>query len=184
MKTSMLKPAALLAAMAAVSLPAMAAETACVAAGGTNCPAQIPDAPQAALTSTMTVPALSCPNGAPTGVAVRLNITHDWTGDLNITLTNPNATTATIVTANPLTNDGSDLIATYSGFPTLLGASTGAWTLTVLDTANGNDGALNNWSVDAVCPVTVPTMSASPMAGMALLLALLGMFSLRRHLRR
>lgn len=186
MNTSMLKPA-LLGAMAAIaSLPAAAVETACVANGGTNCPAQIPDFPQAALTSTLTVPQLTCPGGVlPSGVAVRLDITHNWTGDLNVSLTNPNSTTATIVTANPLTNDGNDLIATYTN-TTLLGAGTGAWTLTVLDTANGGDGALNDWGVDAVCraPADVPALSPAPMTGMALLLAVLGMFSLRRYLRR
>jgi subtilisin-like proprotein convertase family protein len=185
MKTSMLKPAALFAAMTAVvSLPAAAVETACVAAGGTNCPAQIPDAPQAALVSTMTVPALSCTNGGtPIGVAVRLNITHNWTGDLTVSVANPNAVSATLLTASPLTNDGNDVIATYTGFANMLGTGPGAWTLTVADTANGNDGALNDWGIDAVCsaPRPIPTLSPLPLVGLGLLLAGLGAFGLRRR---
>jgi subtilisin-like proprotein convertase family protein len=183
-KTNMLKPAALIAAMAAVvSLPVQAAETTCVAAGGTNCPAQIPDAPQTPpLTSTMTVPQLTCPGGLlPTGVAIRVNITHNWTGDLAISVSNPNAVSATLKTASPLTDDGQDLFQTYTS-ATLIGAGTGAWTLTVQDTANGNDGALNDWGVDAVCPrpQDIPTLSPLPMLGLGLLLAALGGLGLRR----
>jgi len=183
--TNMLKPAALVAAMAAVvTLPVQAAETTCVAALGTNCPAQIPDDPQIpALASTMTVPQLTCPGGLqPTAVRIRVNITHNWTGDLTISATNPSSTTAVLKTASPLTDDGTDLLTTYTS-AALLGAGAGTWTLTVDDTANGNDGALNDWGVDAVCPVPrdVPALSPAPLVGLGLLLAVLGGLGLRRQ---
>lgn len=64
-------------------------ETGCIAGGGTNCSGPVPDAPQGtALVSTLEVPATTCTNGVRS-VQVRLDITHEWVGDLRVELENP-----------------------------------------------------------------------------------------------
>lgn len=60
----------------------------CSTGGGTNCTGPIPDAPQGtALVSTLDLPATTCSNGVRS-VQVRLNITHEWVGDLRVQLEN------------------------------------------------------------------------------------------------
>ncbi len=74
----------------------IAQEVTCSGSGGTNCSGTIPDFPIATpYTSTITLPqSLTCPGGAPyVGVGVRVNLTHDHVGDLNISVAGPSGST-------------------------------------------------------------------------------------------
>lgn len=165
----------------ASTLPAVASvTTTCSTAGGTNCMSRIPDAvgPVAGtITSTMTVAA--CPAGASSaGVSASLKISHTWVGDLQVTLTNPNATTVTLLsnladpTGSPAGCQGDNVNATFvdgapaqscsAGLAGNVAPATsmaafgqapinGVWTLTVSDTQNSSDGILNDWSIVAIC---------------------------------
>jgi subtilisin-like proprotein convertase family protein len=84
-------------AVLSVAQPAHAVVTACVASGGSNCTALIPDGPQPAMSSTLTVPAGICGTGAPIGVNVSVNANHSWVGDLSITVRNPLNVSSTLL---------------------------------------------------------------------------------------
>ncbi|MGN6517851.1 MAG: proprotein convertase P-domain-containing protein [Dokdonella sp.] len=189
---------------------ASAAPIACVGSGGTNCPARIPDAPQAALVSTLDVPAVSCPNSEPV-LSVALQVTHGAVGDLAITLQSPGGgNVALLSNIQGVSGEcrGSDIDATFTDggaapicsarIPSVLGtvapaaplapllatSPEGTWTLTVTDTSNSGDGALDDWSVDVSCApvpaVVVPTpLPWQTLAAIAALLALVAYRALR-----
>ncbi len=178
---------------AMVVVPAFAVETACVASGGANCAALIPDGPQSGVVSTLTVPAGLCGAATPTSVSVRVNATHSWIGDLSITVTNPASQTVTLINQLPSPPStscaGDDVSATFSDggaapscaaavVPSLSGtiapaaalapltaSVAGLWTLTVTDNVNGNNGALNDWAVDVGCVVLPPADMAVVLSG-------------------
>lgn len=164
-----------------------AAPTACVASGGTNCPARIPDAPQGALVSTVNVPAVTCPNSQPL-LDIAVNVTHGAVGDLTITVQNPAGDSATLLSnvqgmsgacrggdLNAIFTDGgatpicSALIPSVGGTiaaatplaPLTTTSPEGTWTLTIADSANNGDGALNDWGVDVTC-APPPAVAALP----------------------
>lgn len=160
-------------------LPAHAIETACVASGGTNCPALIPDGPLPGISSTITVPAGVCGANAPSGVSVRVNVTHNWIGDLTLAVRNPANVSSTLISslagAPSVSCAGDDISATFqdggaapscqsatvpslsgtvapaSALAPLLASTTGVWTLTVTDNAHANNGAIADWAVDLAC---------------------------------
>ncbi len=177
---------------------ALATEASCLASSGTNCTTQIPDGPQAGVTSSFTVPALTCSTGIR-GLGIKVNITHSFIGDLRITVTNPAAQTATLIDAlqSPpssacpgddmvveFADSGSAPVCVAAAVPALSGVATpvtpltgyqnnipGTWSLTVTDLVNGNVGLLNDWSVDAICnPLPVP---ATTNPGLLVLIGLL-----------
>lgn len=177
---------------------ALATEASCLASAGTNCSAQIPDGPQAGVTSSFTVPALACSTGIR-GIGIKVNISHSWIGDLRITVTNPASQTATLINGlqSPPSSScpGDDMVVEFqdsaaapvcaaAAVPALSGAASpvtpltgyqnsipGTWSLTVTDLVNGNNGLLNDWSVDAICnPLPVPA-TTSP--GLVLLVGLM-----------
>jgi subtilisin-like proprotein convertase family protein len=195
----------------AAAAQAGAAPTACVAAGGTNCPARIGDAPQGALVSTISVPAVSCPDSQPL-LSIAVDITHGAVGDLTIDVQNPAGDSATLLSniqgvsgacrgsdVNAIFTDGgatpicSPQIASVGGTiapatplaPLLATSPEGTWTLTIGDTANNGDGALNDWSVDVTCAPPVPADVVSTplpwqtLAAIAALLALVAFRALR-----
>lgn len=173
-----------------------AAPTACVASSGTNCPARIPDAPQAALVSTVEVPALVCP-GTQALLSISVAITHGSVGDLTLSVQNPGGESVTLLSnvqgasgpcrgsdLNAVFADGggspicSTYIASVGGTisaeaplaPLVAASPEGTWTLTIADDSNSGDGALNDWSVDVECapPPTADPVSA-PLSWQALL---------------
>ena len=187
---------------------AVAQPVTCVASGGTNCPVLIPDGPQPGVSSTIDVPAVQCARGIQ-GVAISVDITQNWIGDLNLVVTNPAAQSATLLNALPgapsVTCSGDDVLATFSDLggpatcqaavvPSLSGTvapvtplaglattTTGIWTLTVTDLVNGNNGALNDWGVEVVCnPAAVPTLSNNAIMLMMLLVAVFAAFAFYR----
>lgn len=208
-----LLPAALVAlALTMTSATAAAQETSCVASGGTNCTFQIPDGPQAGLTSTITVPGASCARGV-NRVEIGVDATHSWIGDLRLVVTGPSAASATLLdgllgAAPPATCSGDDVLVAFAdgaalpvcngaAVPSLSGVASpvqpiagaagtiaGTWSLTVTDLVNGNNGLLNDWSVNVVCnPQEVPASSDFSKLILGVLLALTAMgamFRLRR----
>ncbi|MEO8459301.1 MAG: hypothetical protein ABI451_02125 [Dokdonella sp.] len=72
----------------------------CSALGGSNCTARILDGPQAAITSTLQLPAAAatqCSAGSTVTLAVQLNIIHSWIGDLTAAVANPSASSSTLL---------------------------------------------------------------------------------------
>lgn len=191
---------------------AQAAPVECVASAGTHCPARIPDAPQGALVSTINVTAASCAAGSVPELAARVSVTHGAVGDLTVTLAAPGGATATLLSNLPGGAGacrGNDINAVFRDdglaascrmlIPSVggntapatplsalaAGSPAGTWTLTVADTSNNGDGALNDWSVDVTCrqvtQAPAPTPLSWPMfAALAALLALVGLVALRR----
>ncbi|TDF39814.1 PKD domain-containing protein [Alteromonadaceae bacterium M269] len=74
-----------------------------------------------------------------------LDITHTWIGDLVVTLTSPEGTTATLTNRSGGSADDIQQSFDSSAFN---GESTlGDWTLNVVDAAGADTGTLNNWSM-------------------------------------
>ena len=74
-----------------------------------------------------------------------VDISHSWSGDLIVTLTSPEGTTATL--SNRAGGSANDIVKSFpvSAFD---GQSTvGDWTLTVSDNAAADTGTINNWSM-------------------------------------
>ncbi len=201
MKNSFSRPIRLAAGIAVLALlalvqPARSAtvETTCTGSAGTNCPAQIPDGPLPGINSILIVPANVCGAGSiPTGVAVRVNITHSWIGDLTLTVKNPAGTTATLVSslAGPpavscagddiaaIFQDGaaaatcqsatvpslSGTVAPAAALAPLAASLAGAWTLGVADNTHGNNGAINDWAVDVICQALAPADMGVTLSG-------------------
>jgi len=102
-------------------------------------------------------------------ITVEVDITHTWDGDLEITLTSPTGTDVILADnvgslGDNFTNTVLDDAATTpiaSGSPPFTGTfqpseplagfvgevPTGTWTLTILDSAGGDTGTLNSWSM-------------------------------------
>jgi subtilisin-like proprotein convertase family protein len=114
----------------------------------------IPDNNTTGITSTINVAA----TGTVSDLRVRVNITHTYQGDLEVSLIGPDNTT---VLLHNLTGAGTDNIITV--YPDLtapaqsLGAFTGkaiagAWKLKVRDLAAIDTGTLNSWEIDFRAP--------------------------------
>ncbi|MDN3241110.1 S8 family serine peptidase [Glycomyces tritici] len=102
-----------------------------------------PIADRATVNSTQ---ALTCDGNARSNSTVAVNITHTWRGDLAIYLIAPDGTSYTLKTSS--SGDSADnVIATY---PVNLSseASTGTWTLRIVDAYAGDTGTLNSWTLE------------------------------------
>ena len=109
-------------------------------------------------------------------INLTLNIDHTWDGDMEIVLASPAGTAVTVLASGTLGNDDnlSDTVfddqaaaGITSGTAPFSGsfipdnplsafdgeAIDGVWTLTVTDTAGGDDGVLNNWTLSINNPV-------------------------------
>ncbi len=99
----------------------------------------IPDNTPAGITSEAGVPA-----GATGAVAVAVNITHTWRGDLKVAVVHGEQTW----TLHENTGGSADnLVETYVLDPAPTGDVGGTWSLTVSDSANADTGTLDSWSV-------------------------------------
>jgi subtilisin-like proprotein convertase family protein len=82
---------------------------------------------------------------APTNAQVTVNITHPRRGELRIRLFAPDGT-AYLLKAPSSTDTAPNVAATYT-----LNLSSellnGTWKLRVVDTATGNTGTINSWSI-------------------------------------
>jgi len=177
----------------AFAVPAQAVETACLASGGTGCTALIPDGPLPGITSTLNVAAGACGAATPTGVTLRVNITHNYIGDLSISLKNPANQTVQVLNglagAPSTACAGDDIAAVFQDgaaaatcasatVPSLSGtvaplnplaplaaSTTGTWTLSVTDLTHANNGALLDWGVDLTCVAVPPADVAVSFSG-------------------
>jgi hypothetical protein len=137
-------------------------ETGCIAGGGTNCTGLIPDAPQGtALESTLEVPATTCTNGVRS-VQVRLDITHDWVGDLRVELENSLGTQAVVL----------DDLAEPAGLP-------GSCAGDDVDALFGTAGALPQCSSVLIPVVSGPVRSLQSLAPLAAGTTTTGTWTLR-----
>jgi len=109
----------------------------------------IPIADNATITDVINVGAA----GTVSDVAVYLDVTHTWRGDLYVTLTAPSGTE--VVLHNRTGSSADDILGWYPTDLTPdgdLGVMTGEemygdWTLSVTDNASGDQGTLNEWCV-------------------------------------
>ena len=84
---------------------------------------------------------------APATLKVSVNITHSWSGDLELVLYAPNG--GSVVLRNPDFNNDGNIVATYTVNASSVTAN-GTWYLGVLDEdlyGRGDKGTLNNWSM-------------------------------------
>ena len=127
----------------------------------------IPDSPNPGLSSDLIMS--NVPVGATiTDISVTMNVTHTFDGDLDITLTGPNATTIELSTDNGGAGDNftntvfsnTAVTAVTAGtapftgsflpegdLTTLFSVPNGTWTLSITDDAGGDIGTLDNWSI-------------------------------------
>ena len=124
------------------------------------------------VTSTVNIPAGVTVND----VNLNVNITHTYVGDLTITLTGPTGASARVFDQSCAGGDNMNVVfddsgnaLTCSGNPIVSGAviplnvlsvfngtsSTGTWTLTIKDNANGDGGSLNSWGLN-ICNIQPP----------------------------
>jgi subtilisin-like proprotein convertase family protein/subtilisin family serine protease len=117
---------------------------------GTKANLDIPDNQPQGIASQIEI----CASGRVTAVAVEVDITHPFRGDLNVTLVAPNGRTARL---HRMTGAGErDLKRTYDAADTpeiaaLVAANVdvhGRWSLQVSDNLNRDVGRLNTWFLD------------------------------------
>jgi subtilisin-like proprotein convertase family protein len=90
-------------------------------------------------------------------IVVGLNITHPNVSELTVTITSPGGVTATLV-AHPASGTGAGINFETSANNFWGEDAKGDWTLTVTDSAAGNVGTLNSWSLQALGDApTTPT---------------------------
>ncbi len=111
----------------------------------TDTPIAIPDNNPAGITSVINVPLPI----AIEEVAVDVNITHTFIGDLVVTLTSPSGT---VVTLHDRTGGGADNINRTFAVPTAFTGqqAAGAWTLAVQDVAAIDVGTLDDWTLHVI----------------------------------
>ena len=90
--------------------------------------------------------------GAIESAAVRVDITHPFVGDLEVTVVAPSG--KSVVLHNRQGGSSDNLVATFEGevVESLIGESTaGEWKLIVKDFAPRDQGTLNSWQMDFQC---------------------------------
>jgi Zn-dependent metalloprotease/subtilisin-like proprotein convertase family protein len=126
----------------------------------TDVPIAIPDNNATGITSKVVVTG----TGNVGTLALSLNITHTWRGDLVVTLVSPGGTQ--YVVSNRAGGSADNLILTGSVITAFNGqAAAGNWQLKVQDRAGQDIGTLNSWSLEISGDCQVPTGwsgSASP----------------------
>ena len=154
-------------------------QTVCATFTSNDVPITIATTANVTITSTIDITSSNIVSDAN----LTLDITHTWINDLTATLTSPSGTSV-VLFANPCDPGSSvnDISATFddagtpvvcSNAPGISGtvmpsaalaafngeSMSGTWTLTILDSYNGDGGALNAWSLN-LCN-TVPALSTN-----------------------
>lgn len=82
-------------------------------------------------------------------ILLNVDISHNWVGDLKITLTSPDGTES-VMMDQPENGgyDGAALDFTFSSVAHWGESSAGTWTLTIEDMAVGDSGTLDAWSLE------------------------------------
>ena len=110
----------------------------------------IPDGTGEALTSSITV----AQPGVTDKVFVKVDISHPYSGDITLSLTDPAGTQVILRDREGGSQD--DIITEYS-LDDFAGVSiAGDWTLTVADSAGGDAGTLNSWAIEFQLSGDVP----------------------------
>jgi serine protease len=126
-----------------VSLTVTPANESTTSFPSTDTPIDIPDANPAGITSTLEV----ADDIAISELAVEVNITHTFVGDLIVTLVGPDGTA--VVLHDREGGSGDDIHLTYP-VAEFAGASTaGTWQLLVSDNAGIDIGSLDSWTLHA-----------------------------------
>lgn len=144
----------------------------CANFASTNIPITISATGTPTVNSTLTIPTGS--NVTISKITVSLNITHTWISDLTAILISPTGTQVQLFTGQCGSDDNA--IATFddngvtlvcAGNPTTISGtvkpsqllsllngqnSQGTWTLRVIDSATGDGGTINSWSLN-ICTV-------------------------------
>jgi len=111
----------------------------------TDVPITIPDNNATGVTSTIPVTG----NGSVASLALSLNITHTFRGDLVVTLIAPGGTQ--FVVSNRAGGAADNLVITNQAVTTFNGqAAAGSWKLQIKDLAGADVGTLNAWSLKIV----------------------------------
>lgn len=101
----------------------------------------IPDNSPAGVTSTIEVPQA----GTVQSLAVSVDVTHPYIGDLTVTLVGPDGTRVALHNREGTSSD--DIRKTYTPLGFVGKASAGTWTLEVADHGASDVGTLNSWSL-------------------------------------
>ena len=110
------------------------------------------------VTSTITIDSRGSLPSA--GIALDLDISHTYRGDLTITVTSPAGTSASVATNAPAS--GNDVQRSGLELGDFAGESPeGVWTLTVSDGANGDQGTLNAWGLSGYGSISGSTASSN-----------------------
>lgn len=123
---------------------ACADDRACVDPAGTYTNedvAPIPDNDPMGVSSTLEV----VESGVISGLSVDVNITHTYRGDLTVTLSK-GETSVVLVDREGAGAD--DIVRTFDVSEFDGEDSAGVWTLTVVDSANADEGQINSWNLD------------------------------------
>jgi subtilisin-like proprotein convertase family protein len=100
--------------------------------------------------------------GVVVDLTVAVDVTHSWRGDIGMELTGPDGTTVTLhdhtggsvddILGTYQMDDGGTLVSADDLAAFLFSDSAGTWTLSLTDTASGDTGTLNEWTLNAGCP--------------------------------
>lgn len=86
--------------------------------------------------------------GTVSSLSVRVNITHSYSGDLEVHLTAPSGKSAVLHGRTGSSKDNIELVFSGDQVADFIGEKAkGKWTLTVKDFAPRDEGTLNNWSL-------------------------------------
>jgi len=117
----------------------------------TDVPLAIPDNNATGITSSIPVTG----NGNVASLALSLNITHTFRGDLVVTLISPGGTQ--FVVSNRAGGSADNLVITNQAVTAFNGPAAGTWKLLVQDRASADVGTLNSWSLKIVGSCTTTT---------------------------
>jgi subtilisin-like proprotein convertase family protein len=138
------------------------------------------DVPASILDLTTTLSTLDFPGSVTiTDINVTLDINHTWDSDLTVILVSPDATPVTLFSAiggsgqnftnttlddaaaTTIASNSAPFTGTYrpsSPLSILNGEDAlGTWTLSVTDSAGGDQGTLNSWSIEVTGTISLPT---------------------------
>lgn len=102
----------------------------------------IPDNTEAGITSVINVPDELTIFNTTAGI----NIAHTWIGDLTVTLTSPTGSSATL--HNKAGGNGTSINTSFATDVFNGEIAKGEWKLHITDTAEDDNGTLNNWSLE------------------------------------
>ena len=151
----------------------------CTNYSSTNVPITIPTTANATVNSTLAITDTDVISDAN----ITLNISHTWVNDMTVTLISPAGTQVQLVAQPCASNALNNIVATFddAGIPVvcsnnpaisgvvkpiqLLSAfngqtMNGTWTLRVLDSFNGDGGAINSWSLN-LCKTVDPSLAVN-----------------------